>query len=72
MDILQQFYSSEPMREAVRLFFIAQLEKRAIEKVFNKQAVAGVYEAKKTLEEAFEKLSEMYEPKKPASIESSR
>lgn len=72
MNPLKSFYSDTNMREAVKGFFIDVLKERAVEKVFNKQAIAGVYEARKTILEAFDKLDEFYQEQKPPLIDSSR
>ena len=63
MDLLRQFYLNEHEREAVKEFMIQVLKERAVDKVFNKKAIAGVYEARQTIDDVFNKLEEMYQPK---------
>lgn len=60
MDLLRQFYNDIHTREAVKEFMIANLRETAVEKVFNKGAVAGIYEAKKAIDKSFDKLDELY------------
>ncbi len=69
---LQQFYTNETMREAVKAFLIDQLKEMAIETVFDKKATAGIYEARKVIDKAFDKLIELYKPEEKPVIESSR
>jgi hypothetical protein len=47
MDSLQLFFLNTGEREAFKAFLIGVLEERAVEKVFSKQATAGIYEAAK-------------------------
>ena len=63
MDLLRQFYLNEHEREAVKEFMIQVLKERAVDKVFNKKAIAGVYEARELIDEMFNKLEELYAPK---------
>jgi len=72
MDQLQLFYLNTGERESFKAFLIGVLEERAVEKVFSKQATAGIYEARKVIDEAFQTLEEMYAPKVVPIIESSR
>ncbi len=57
---LKQFYEQEGMREAVREFMIAELRELAVERVFNKQTIAGIYEGRRVIDQAFNKLDEIY------------
>ncbi len=72
MDILNQFYNEETKREAVKTFLIERLKEMAIETVFDKKATAGIYEARKVIDRAFERLEELYKPKSKIINESSR
>ena len=57
---LKQFYDNENGREAVKLFMVEQLREMAVEQVFNKKAIAGIYEARKVIDKTFDKLAELY------------
>jgi hypothetical protein len=60
MNPLSLFYQNEVEREAVREFFIKNLEEMAVERVFDKQSVAGIYEARKVITRSFDKLDELF------------
>ncbi len=72
MDVLRQFYEEETKREAVKNFLIEQLKEMAIDTIFNKKATAGIYEARKVIDKAFDELVDRYTVEKPKQIESSR
>jgi hypothetical protein len=72
MNLLKQFYDNEPMREAVQAYFMASLHDLAVERVFGKQTISGVYEAKKVIEKSFEKLEEEFSTKPKPTIHNSR
>jgi hypothetical protein len=72
MDILKVFYDNADMRETVRAFFDQQLREVAVTKVFNKEDVSGMSDAKEVLDSVFVKLEEIYATKKDPIIESSR
>lgn len=72
MDTLKQFYDNENMRETLRAFFDQQLREIAVTKVFSKDDVSGMSEAKEVLDSVFTKLEEIYATKKEPVIESSR
>jgi hypothetical protein len=71
-NILKQFYENSPQRDAVQAFMIEQLREMAVERVFDKKAISGIYEARKVVDIAFDKLEELYAVKKPSLPESSR
>ena len=60
MNPLALFYQNEAEREAVREFLIKNLEEMAVERVFDKQSVAGIYEARKVISRSFDKLDELF------------
>ncbi len=72
MDLLHTFYNNQAEREAVKAFMIETLALRAVDKVFTKQAIAGVYEARKTIDDMFDRLEELYKPKEKPVIQSPR
>lgn len=58
--LLNQFYSEESVREAVREFFLVQLDKLALERVYDGKDTTGIKDAKKVIENSFIELSELY------------
>lgn len=72
MDILKVFYDNVAMRKTLHAFFDQQLREVAVTKVFNKEDVSGMSEAKEVLDSVFTKLEEIYAIKKEPVIESSR
>lgn len=69
---LQIFHSNEIMREQVKDFLIEQLRELAIERVFGKQAISGIYEARKVITLAFDRMDELFTKQKKGTIQSSR
>lgn len=63
MASLQEFYKDTATRDNVKAYLQDFLEKRALEKVFGREEVAGVAEAKETIDAAFDNLAEIFEPK---------
>ncbi len=59
-ELLEKFYNDVHTREAVKDFIIAELKASAIENVFAKKATAGIYEANRAIENAFEKLEDEF------------
>ena len=72
MNPIQQFYLNENMRESVKEFFLLALKEIAVDRVFGKQTISGVYEAKKTIDLAFSKMEELYAPKEGPISSNSR
>lgn len=70
MDILKTFYNDVHTREAVKEFLLSNLKEEAVERVFDKKAIAGLYEASKCIEKTFSKLEELY-GEKPQLIQDS-
>ncbi|OGL46466.1 MAG: hypothetical protein A2W05_07115 [Candidatus Schekmanbacteria bacterium RBG_16_38_10] len=59
-NFLNQFYNDEHTREAVKAFFLEQLDKLALEKVYSGEETTGIKDAKETIERAFIELKELY------------
>jgi hypothetical protein len=72
MNPLQTFYNNEPQRKAVEEFLVQVLKDLTIEKAFEGRDTAGIAEARTAIDTMFHRLSELYEPKKPIIINSSR
>ena len=62
---LKRFYEDPELKEAVVEYFLDFLEKKAIKKVFDREEVSAIPEAKEIIEEAIEHLDIIF--KKPAS-----
>jgi hypothetical protein len=58
--ILRNFYDNSNEREAVKAFLIDVLKDMAVERVFEKQTISGLYEGRKAIEKAFNRLEELY------------
>ena len=63
-NFLNQFYNDEHTREAVKAFFLEQLDKLALEKVYSGKETTGIKDAKETIERAFIELKELYSQEK--------
>lgn len=60
MNPLLSFYNNIHEKEAVKKFFQETLEAMAVERVFEKKDIAGIYEAKRVLDDSFDKLDTLY------------
>lgn len=72
MNPLHQFYTDIHTREAVKAFMLSQLQEMAVDAVFAKEDISGIYEAKELVEKSFSRLRELYEPKQKPVIDSPR
>ena len=66
MDLLNQFYNDEHTREAVREFFLKELDKLALEQVYGGQETSGIKDAREVIERSFIELKELYGKNKEA------
>ena len=70
---LRQFYNDEHTREAVKEFFLAQLDRLALDKVYEGKDTSGIKDAKETIERSFIELKELYgKDKKPDNTNPAR
>ena len=72
MDILQTFYETEVMREAVKAFMIDTLKTKTLENVYDNKSITGHFEAMQNIEDTFSKLEEMFGKDKGTTQENSR
>lgn len=72
MDLLHQFYDDSYTRDAVKEFLLKELDRIALEKVYEKKDTQGIADAKETIERAFTELKEKYEQKKKVVVDSPR
>lgn len=71
IDRLNLFYQDENMRELVKDYLFTQLDKLAIEKVYNREDVKGMADAKEAIEKAFNLLDETYGARKTTNTDNS-
>ena len=69
---LNTFQNDEYTREAVKGFFFAQLDKFAIEAVYERKDTKSIADAKDVLEKAFTELNELYGKKREVEVKSIR
>jgi hypothetical protein len=60
MDHLKIFYDQEPVREAVREYFLELLDANALKDVYKGEDVSGYKEARATIDRMFARLEELY------------
>lgn len=65
---LNKFHNDEYTREAVKSFLFEQLDKVALERVYNKESTEGIADAKQVIENSFTELKELYSPNKKVEI----
>jgi len=58
--LLHTFYNDEYLRDAVHEFLLLELDKYALEKVYDKEDTGGIADAKDAIERAFTELRERY------------
>lgn len=68
IDLLNNFQNDEHTREAVKAFFFQEMDKYALEMVYNMEDTLAIAEAKKVIERAFVQLGETYSRKKVKEI----
>lgn len=72
MNPLLRFYQDEQMRDTLKEFMLNELSDMAVQKVFDKEDISGLPEAKELVEKLFNKLHELYEPVAEPVIQSTR
>ncbi len=72
MDPLLTFYRNESERNAVKAFFVDALGAMAINNAFAGESTIGIKEAKECVQNAFDKLEELYTEKQEPIISNSR
>ena len=63
MKSLQEFYNDKATKENVHLYLIEFLESEAVRKVFNKEDVSAIAEARDVIDRAFENLDDLFQSK---------
>ena len=66
--LLNNFYNDEHTREAVKEFFLQELDKYALEKVYAKEETKNIAEAKEVIEQAFSELHELFSKRKEVEV----
>lgn len=67
-NLLKQFNNDEHTREAVRAFLHNILQKKAIERVFDREETKDLADAKDVIDEAFTELHELYSDDKDKPV----
>lgn len=60
MDHLRIFYEQPPVRDAVHEYMLATLDALALQDTYAGRDVSGYKHARKTVQEMFSRLTEMY------------
>ena len=60
---LLEFYNDKDMKDNVYNYLISELEKEAIKRVFDKEDVTAVADAKIVIEKAFDNLDTLFDSK---------
>lgn len=63
MKSLQEFYQDKDTRENVHSYLIDFLKEEAVRKIFDKEDVSAVAEAKEMIDKAFENMDVLFLPK---------
>jgi hypothetical protein len=63
MKSLKEFYADTETRDNVKAYLVQFLTEEAVKKVFNREDVGGVAEAKEIIENAFAQMELMFQPK---------
>jgi len=64
MDRLNQLYNDKATLELFKEFFVGVLEEETIKRVFAKDNIDGIAEARKLLDKVFARLDEIYKVEK--------
>ncbi len=67
-QLLKQFYEDKHTREAVHNYLIEFLKEEGVRKIFDKEDVSGVSEAKEMIDKAFDNLETIFAPKAKPKI----
>lgn len=62
MKSLQEFYQDKETRENVQAFLNETLERMAVKRVFAKEDISGIADAKEAIDEAFRSMEELFVP----------
>ncbi len=60
---LYEFWKDKPTKDNVHLYLIECLEQEALRKLFNKEDVSAIAEAKEMIDMAFDKMDILFENK---------
>jgi len=63
MKSLQRFYNDKDTKDNVHNYLIDYLEKEAIRRVFDREDVSAVADAKEVIDKAFDNLEVLFDPK---------
>lgn len=63
MKSLLEFHNDKETKENVKNFLFQVLEKETIKRVFDREDVSGLADAREVIEKAFEEMDVMFAPK---------
>lgn len=63
MKSLIEFYNDKETKDNLHNYLVDYLEKETVKKVFNREDISGVADAKECIDEAFENLEVLFAPK---------
>ena len=68
IDLLKVFYENEHERETVKYFLLREMDKYALETVYNKEDTKSIAQAKEVIDRAFIELEERYKKQKVVEV----
>jgi hypothetical protein len=72
MDRLHILYQDTATLDEFKNLFLDVLAQETVERAFNREDIGGIADAKELLEKVFERLDELYKPKKVRKQPSSK
>lgn len=69
MKTLQDFWINKEVKNTVQEYLVNYLKEEAVRKLFDKEDVSAVAEAKEMIDKAFENLDVMFEPKPKEKVQ---
>ena len=71
--MLRDFYYNEHLRKEVQEYLVTYLKARAIEKVFDREDVSAIAEAKELIDDAFDNMEVLFaQEKKKHTVDEAR
>ncbi len=60
---LQNLYQDRATMEEFKTFFLTVLQEETIKRVYDRQDIGGIADARELLDDVFDKLDDLYKPK---------
>jgi len=64
MERLHLLYNDTAMLAEFKALYLAVLEEETVRRAFNREDIGGIADAKELMDKVFDKLDELYKPKK--------